>query len=203
MNILLNRFLLAAYIAVAAFSTNVSAAPVVIDFGTGLGGSGGTIDDILGDGTHIIGRDINIGSLEAVGTGNDGVYIANAFLNFDTGLNTIEVNGTISGLGINAPIELLSGSFTEWTYTEPSAISRVFSGSGIDTIEGILLNKLGVSPDTEFNFFGFSLGYDFTGDGATAISTDIMNTSIVPVPPAVWLFGAGLIGLAGIARRKA
>jgi len=202
MNILLNRFLLAAYIAVAAFSTNVSAAPVVIDFGTGLGGSGGTIDDILGDGTHIIGRDINIGSLEAVGTGNDGVYATNALLNFDTNLNTISISGTISEFDISNS-QLLSGSFTEWTYTAPSAISRIFSGSGIDSIEGILLNKLGVSPDTEFNFFGFSLGYDITGDGATAISTDIMNTSIVPVPSAVWLFGAGLIGLAGIARRKA
>lgn len=28
------------------------------------------------------------------------------------------------------------------------------------------------------------------------------GTSVVPVPPAVWLFGSGLIGLIGIARRK-
>lgn len=27
-------------------------------------------------------------------------------------------------------------------------------------------------------------------------------TSVVPVPAAVWLFGSGLIGLIGIARRK-
>jgi len=200
MNILLNRFLLAAYIAVAAFSTNVSAAPVVIDFGTGLGGAGGTISTIDGD---IFGSDINIGSLTVAGTTSaDGVYVTDAFLNFDTNLNTISISGTISEFDISNS-QLLSGSFTEWTYTAPSAISRIFSGSGIDSIEGILLNKLGVSPDTEFNFFGFSLGYDITGDGATAISTDIMNTSIVPVPSAVWLFGAGLIGLAGIARRKA
>ena len=28
------------------------------------------------------------------------------------------------------------------------------------------------------------------------------NTAVIPVPAAVWLFGSGLIGLAGIARRK-
>ncbi|MGD8630956.1 MAG: VPLPA-CTERM sorting domain-containing protein [Gammaproteobacteria bacterium] len=28
------------------------------------------------------------------------------------------------------------------------------------------------------------------------------NTTVVPVPAAVWLFGSGLIGLAGVARRK-
>lgn len=32
---------------------------------------------------------------------------------------------------------------------------------------------------------------------------DIVNTSVVPVPAAVWLFGSGLLGLIGIARRKA
>ena len=30
-----------------------------------------------------------------------------------------------------------------------------------------------------------------------------VNGSVVPVPPAVWLFGSGLLGLIGVARRKA
>ena len=34
------------------------------------------------------------------------------------------------------------------------------------------------------------------------IYTDSVRVSAVPVPPAVWLFGSGLIGLVGIARRK-
>ena len=29
------------------------------------------------------------------------------------------------------------------------------------------------------------------------------NVGAVPIPPSVWLFGSGLIGLVGIARRKA
>ena len=34
------------------------------------------------------------------------------------------------------------------------------------------------------------------------VSFDVVPTSPVPVPAAVWLFGSGLIGLIGIARRK-
>jgi len=30
----------------------------------------------------------------------------------------------------------------------------------------------------------------------------IENSSAVPVPPALWLFGSGLLGLIGISRRK-
>ena len=39
----------------------------------------------------------------------------------------------------------------------------------------------------------------------SAVSNDGYNMSVatVPVPAAVWLFGSGLLGLAGIARRKA
>ena len=67
-----------------------------------------------------------------------------------------------------------------------------------------LLTNLGIDPNTEFEFFGFSMGFDFSLDGtATAISTDVINTSVVPVPAAVWLFGSGLIGLVGVARRRA
>lgn len=31
---------------------------------------------------------------------------------------------------------------------------------------------------------------------------DIVNTSVIPVPAAVWLFGSGLLGLVGVARRR-
>jgi len=38
------------------------------------------------------------------------------------------------------------------------------------------------------------------GTGANVIEVDVQ---IVPVPAAVWLFGSGLLGLVGVARRKA
>ena len=42
---------------------------------------------------------------------------------------------------------------------------------------------------------------DASGDGLWGI--DNIEYGVVPIPPSVWLFGSGLMGLVGIARRKA
>ena len=43
----------------------------------------------------------------------------------------------------------------------------------------------------------------FFSDNAIATATvTTMTVNPVPIPAAVWLFGSGLIGLIGIARRK-
>jgi hypothetical protein len=46
--------------------------------------------------------------------------------------------------------------------------------------------------------------WEFTGQTASNItfSWSSSNATVVPVPAAVWLFGSGLIGLVGVARRK-
>ncbi|HYQ73071.1 MAG TPA: VPLPA-CTERM sorting domain-containing protein, partial [Gammaproteobacteria bacterium] len=44
---------------------------------------------------------------------------------------------------------------------------------------------------------------DFVVNGVANMDTIIDNiTAVVPVPAAVWLFGSGLLGLAGVARRR-
>ena len=46
---------------------------------------------------------------------------------------------------------------------------------------------------------------DFAADGASAsrpIAWLVTRPAEVPIPPAVWLFGTGLLGLFGVARRK-
>jgi hypothetical protein len=48
---------------------------------------------------------------------------------------------------------------------------------------------------------GFLLAGDLSGDFTGSVLT--AKASVVPVPAAVWLFASGLIGLAGIGRRKA
>ena len=57
----------------------------------------------------------------------------------------------------------------------------IMLGSGGDWQDGNLLPI----PDADVNYFGAQV-----------------NVNAVPVPAAVWLFGSGLIGLVGIARRK-
>lgn len=205
-------FTLIGYFALASISTNAAAA-VVIDFGTGSSGSAGTIVD---GGATITGTDITIGVLDAVGTAADGQHPADAVLNFSatggvvngnttTGTaGTIEIVGFVSGLAgsVGNPVTLLSGTFDSWGF-QNNGFAAIFDGSGLDVKHVDLLTSLGVDTNTQFDFFGFSLGYDFDLDGnATAISTDIINTSVVPVPATVWLFASGLMGMVGIARRK-
>ena len=42
----------------------------------------------------------------------------------------------------------------------------------------------------------------YTPEGKELSHITFFDTAIVPVPAAVWLFGAGLLGLVGVARRK-
>ena len=60
------------------------------------------------------------------------------------------------------------------------------------------------------SFAGFNLrlpnptsdGRVFSFDGSNGNNPPVLNLTTVPVPPAVWLFGSGLLGLVGMARRK-
>jgi len=54
---------------------------------------------------------------------------------------------------------------------------------------------VGGSPMDNGPFPGFNANFDITSVHVTSVST-------VPVPAAVWLFGSGLLGLVGVARRK-
>lgn len=58
------------------------------------------------------------------------------------------------------------------------------------------VNSLGLDDSTPFQGF---VGYFDIGSGN---SMHVVSVSSVPLPAAVWLFGSGLIGLMGIAKRK-
>jgi len=80
-----------------------------------------------------------------------------------------------------------------------------FTAEGI--FDGISYLSVLESPGFESNGFvngPFDVsGYDNTGlvDGTWQVGS-YSSISAVPVPAAIWLFGSGLIGLAGIGRRK-
>ena len=65
-------------------------------------------------------------------------------------------------------------------------------------------NLLGDLANVELNVRGLLQGFDFdlglTGSGLTL--TSLIDTSAVPVPGAVWLFGTALVGLFGFGKRK-
>jgi hypothetical protein len=67
--------------------------------------------------------------------------------------------------------------------------------------EGLALNF--VFAEDRLSFAGTLQGTDTSGTGLTSNTTKInWQVQAVPVPAAAWLFGSGLIGLAGAARRR-
>lgn len=59
---------------------------------------------------------------------------------------------------------------------------------------------VGGSPMVAGPFAGNSANFDFTNIHVTGITST--HPPEVPVPAAVWLFGSGLVGLVGVARRR-
>ena len=59
---------------------------------------------------------------------------------------------------------------------------------------------IGGSPMNSTAFSSFNANFDITS--VTVDSFVPTPVAAVPVPAAVWLFGSGLLGLVGIARRK-
>lgn len=95
-----------------------------------------------------------------------------------------------------------SGNGTEnvSTLVNPSAASFDYVVAET-TANGIEFSVTGLDPSP----FPRSVTYYFYGE--TVNNTGIedigsLTTTVVPVPAAVWLFGSGLLGLVGVARRR-
>ena len=75
----------------------------------------------------------------------------------------------------------------------------------LDEDKGIFsIGRIRDGLDTNNNALDFQLGCITPGTANTGVIGDCSGTSIsaVPVPAAVWLFGSGLLGLVGFARRS-
>ena len=66
--------------------------------------------------------------------------------------------------------------------------SSVSIGASSMTFNSATFLSLGITPDT--------YTWTWAGDSIT------LDATVVPLPAAVWLFGSGLLGLVGMARRK-
>jgi hypothetical protein len=168
-------------------------------------GAGGTVTQNMPDFTFV-----GSGMPDGVGLLNNPTY-------------TTTVNGdgeTTRTLGVSLPIDwIAAGVMTPWgsTYSFPTiGITGVVAFG----VQGDLVSTspyvVGLIPfgsDTELSstlggvqsdIYNASRAATFTAvnaPGITGTGNLIFAASAVPIPAAVWLFGSGLLGLIGVARR--
>jgi len=170
-------------------------------------GTGIDVDTIVGDPTPLnsgapITCDACILSLAT------GAHTGN--WNFGAG-GTISIIGGVPTAGVAAGTTLLTGSFDSAIVSDIGGSFfnfKIAGASFFDTKDETLLGYFGLPSggyrgglNISFDTIGApAVGTTFNSD--TLRSGDVINSPVVPVPAAVWLFGSGLLGLVGIARRK-
>ena len=134
-----------------------------------------------------------------------------SFGNNDFGATSIDI--LVSNVGTNAMDADFSGSSIITTLSIDEAIGSLtyfgenyrFNGKAEGEIPsifgGTFHDHSAVALQGRFIRFANLDGSDSFG-GRTGLSEVRFYASPVPVPAAVWLFGSGLLGLVGIARRK-
>jgi hypothetical protein len=110
------------------------------------------------------------------------------------GAGTLSVTGseTLFASFTNLSVTHTFGGFADWN------ADLTYTG-------GTLAGSLPSSGRVEGSFAGvgsFSMGQSLLGEDFSASGGIAKIGAVVPVPAAVWLFGSGLLGLVGIARRK-
>jgi hypothetical protein len=154
----------------------------------------------------------------------EGAFAANLFNNNPASASLIK-NANV-GVGVVAPNSAFTVTFDARGSTAVGGVAFAeffseLSGGGTSASEILGGGPLALNADpavwTSFSFSG-TTGPDVSGGvtlqltattgGATGSLADIFYDNIVidvtavPIPAAVWLFGSGLVGLVGVARRK-
>ena len=163
-------------------------------FGGGLASATNTTFQAIGDGNGGPGS-LVLGSMGFNWNGNVGIPVvaifdaAGFFGSIGAVGSTWTVGAACTGCATSATADWAFGPFGGSVGAVPMAMTTLNSAfpTVADGVSG--------SPMTTAPFPGFNANFDFTSITAT-------NTGTVPVPAAVWLFGSGLVGLAGVARRR-
>ena len=141
--------------------------------------------------TDNISADLSIAVTNIPDTGGVGTFAAPG--SFDLGLLTGGLNLSLT----QAAVEYLSTGFVDFVFA--GAFASIDSQDlpyGLVIGEPVTLSfSAQVDPTSVTSSGGFLTGFTASGTGE-------VQGAVVPVPAALWLFGSGLIGLVGIARRK-
>lgn len=204
----MRRIVFVSVLLVAVVSVSPARASAILDFGTGLAGSGGTVS-YAGGLSSLLGEQVRIGAVTGYNTpANVGTYVVTGnvesygVLNFQTGAylgfwnnayqfgggGYFEIFGNVLSAGVSgadAGISgqgegalLLSGEFTSASITAGGI--GLFTPTGFDTKNAELLDFFGLASDTLFALSGYSVEVgDIQGNGAPFTATALGSTDIV------------------------
>lgn len=113
--------------------------------------------------------------------------------------------GATGSAGCEYVVELLEGytlghTLFDWGTTTNIDVINIWdaNGNSVD-IDGDGIAGWGMLDGA---FIGFNANFTVDPGSALPVQSYAGAASVVPVPAAVWLFGSGLLGLVGVARRK-
>jgi predicted extracellular nuclease len=131
---------------------------------------------------------------------SDASAVANCNYSFTT-TNSWFQNGSPDAIALyenGSMIDSLSYEGSLLTYTEGDALT-ISDGAS----EALSISRITDGLDSNNNALDFELGCITPGSANIGGSGDCSTSvSAVPLPAAAWLFGSGMIGLVGFARRK-
>ncbi len=188
-----------------------------------------TFDDLtLGTGTSFTqsGITLNVsassgGTLDNITSGQyAGLWIAQDVsdsgtytFTFSEAISAIEIQfDALSGDPTDPPSETISGFSTSAgapviAYTNIAGTS--FDGNSILSTTGPFDSNFGdgrgffnASLSSSFTSFSFDHAQGLSQNGFVIERISVTTLSTIPIPAAAWLFGSGLLGLIGVARRK-
>jgi hypothetical protein len=103
--------------------------------------------------------------------------------------------------GANGPVEI---NLDTGVNADDASLNATIFSSGIGSVLGTFQGNgvLSAAQKTDFLAGNLYVNIHTATNPAGEIRGQILEAQVVPVPAAVWLFGSGLLGLIGIAKRK-
>lgn len=177
------------------------ATTITINSGGTFNFNGGilSVDQFNGDLT-------NLGGTLAPGSSPGVINITGNYSQSETGIFAVEIGGT--GPGELDSLNILGTATLDGTlnlafYDFGSGLFAPQVGDTFDILTAQLLS--GQFSTYNLAALGDGLTWNISYLTDAIDTTDIVRLSVVsavPVPPAIWLFGSGLLGLIGIARKR-
>jgi len=162
--------------------------------------------DLINQNASSIYKNINLSGFNISANGyfvicGDASLVANCDYSFTSASSWFQ-NGTKDAIGLYNNLTLLDSLSYEGLvtpFTEGDALIAKDNNSDI-----VSLSRITNGIDSNNNNLDFQLGCITPGSAniAGTGNCSVSSISAVPLPAAVWLFGSGLIGLVGFARRK-